>query len=288
MPYVTMSSHLEITHVLAQPHLADDAPSAIGVNQTPNVADDGTVSIELNFKAFADNVPTTEHARRTPNHDDPSVQDFADQVLEFAALRAELKRLARDHEILQQQARLREGMIDALRRELSSARALLRQALRQQSQATAPQAAAVAGDENGSFADTADVSERSQPLTPELTSTLEVPLTAAVGSNSLPGSQQVAAPQLIPIDRAEHPIFLSRDVGTIGRARNNDICIRSRAVSRDHARLLVTQSSVTLVDVSSTNGCFVNNEPVKRHRLRDVDLVRLGDRHFRFAAGQRR
>jgi hypothetical protein len=26
---------------------------------------DGTVSIELNFKAFADNVPTTQHAKRT-------------------------------------------------------------------------------------------------------------------------------------------------------------------------------------------------------------------------------
>ena len=49
---------------------------------------DGTISIELNFKAFADNVPTSQHAKRAPSHGDPSLQDFADQALEFAALRA--------------------------------------------------------------------------------------------------------------------------------------------------------------------------------------------------------
>jgi pSer/pThr/pTyr-binding forkhead associated (FHA) protein len=39
---------------------------------------------------------------------------------------------------------------------------------------------------------------------------------------------------------------------------------------------------VTLVDASSTNGCFVNDVRVTRHRLRDGDLVRIGDRTFRF------
>jgi hypothetical protein len=283
-----MPSHSEATHDLALPLPTGEAPSSIGVDQTANVAEDaGTVSIELNFKAFADDVPTTEHARRTPNHGDPSIQDFADQLLELAALRAELKRLTRDHEILQQQARLRETRMNALSRELSSARMQLRQARRQQSQATAPQAAAAAADKNGSFAETTDLSERSQSLTPELTSTLEVPLTAAVRSVPLSGSHQAAAPQLVPIDQVEQPIALSRDVVTIGRTRNNDICIRSRGVSRDHARLLVTHGSVTLVDARSTNGCSVNDEPVKRHRLRDGDLVRIGDRHFRFASGAR-
>ncbi len=124
-------------------------------------------------------------------------------------------------------------------------------------------------------------------MTPELTSTLELPSTAAVRSDPLPGSQQDAAPQLVPIDQVEQPIALSRDVVTVGRTSNNDICIRSRAVSRDHARLMVTHGSVTLVDVSNTNGCSVNDEPVKRHRLRDGDLVRIGDRHFRFASGPR-
>jgi len=94
-------------------------------------ADAGTVSIELDFKAFADHVPPTEHARRAPGHGDPSVQDFADQALELAALHAELNRLARSHEILQQQALAREARLDALRAELSSTRKQLREALRE-------------------------------------------------------------------------------------------------------------------------------------------------------------
>jgi hypothetical protein len=282
-----MSSHLEKTQDLAPPLQPDDAAGPLAIHRSPDVSEDaGAVSIEFDFKAFADNVPTTEHARRQPSYRDPSIQDFADQALELAALRAELKRLARDYEILQQQACSREARMDALRRELSSARAALRQALRQ-CQATAPEAAAAASEANGSFADTANLAERSQSLGPELTSTLEVPLTAAVRSDSPAGTRSVANPQLVPIDEPEQPLSLSRDIVTIGRTRSNDICIRSRAVSRDHARLLVTQGSVTLVDVSSTNGCFVNDEPVKRHRLRDGDLVRLGDRYFRFASGPR-
>ena len=200
---------------------------------------DGTISIELNFKAFADNVPTHQHAKRAPSYGDPSIQDFADQALEFAALRAELKRLTRDHEILQQQAAAREVRIDELRRELTTVRMQLREAQRQQPQA---------------FAE-ATIAQESPHI----------------------------GPQLIPLDRPDSPVALSRDIVTIGRTSKSDVCIRSSAVSRDHARLLVAPGSVTLVDVSSTNGCFVNDEPVKKQRLRDGDLVRIGDRTFRFA-----
>jgi pSer/pThr/pTyr-binding forkhead associated (FHA) protein len=93
----------------------------------------------------------------------------------------------------------------------------------------------------------------------------------------------LAVPQLVPIDQPGTPVALSRDIVTIGRTSNNDVCIHSSGVSRDHARLLVAPGGVTLVDASSTNGCFVNDQRVKRHRLRDGDLVRIGDRSFRFA-----
>jgi hypothetical protein len=205
---------------------------------------DGTVSIELNFKAFADNVPTHQHAKRAPGRGDPSVQDFADQALEFAALRAELKRLTRDYEILQQQAAAREARFDDLRRELSSLRMQLREARQKQSQA---------------FAE-ATIAEESPHI----------------------------GPQLIPVDRPDSPVALSSDIITIGRTSKSDVCIRSSAVSRDHARLLVASGGVTLVDVSSTNGCFVNDEPVKKQLLRDGDLVRIGDRSFRFACSPAR
>lgn len=203
--------------------------------------DAGTVSIELDFKAFADHVPTTEHAKRAPGHGDPSVQDFADQALELATLRAELQRLARDHEILQQQAVVREARLQELRAELTSTRGQLRDALRQ---------------------------SREKGSVEEATLALETPL---------------AVPQLVSLDYPGRVVALSRDIVTVGRTRNNDICLPSTGVSRDHARLLVASGSVvTLVDASSTNGCFVNDVRVTRQRLRDGDLVRIGDRSFRF------
>ena len=209
------------------------------ITQDPGVSEtDGTVSIELNFKAFADNVPTHQHARRKSSYGDPSIQDFADQALELATLRAELKRLARDYEILQQQAAAREARLDDLRRELTAARMQLREERQQQSQTFA--------------ATIVEEAPRTRPL-------------------------------LIPVDRPDSPVALTRDIVTIGRTSKSDICIRSSAVSRDHARLLVAAGHVTLVNVSSTNGCFVNDERITKQRLRDGDLVRIGDRSFRFA-----
>jgi pSer/pThr/pTyr-binding forkhead associated (FHA) protein len=217
-------------------------PHAPTTQDAPAAAEDtGTVSIELNFRAFADNVPLTEHAKRAPTHGDPSLQDFADQALELAALRAELKRLARDYELLQQQALVREARLDALRSELTATRMQLREALRQSHKESSIEEATIAEE------------------------------------------QPIAVPQLIPVDQPDSPVALARDVVTIGRTGNNDVCIESTAVSRDHARLLVAPGGVTLVDASSTNGCFVNDLRVKRHRLREGDLVRIGDRSFRFA-----
>ena len=212
----------------------------MATTQDPAVSEtDGTVSIELNFKAFADGVPTHQHAKRTSSYGDPSIQDFADQALELAALRAELKRLARDYETLQQQAAAREARFDELRRELSAARMQLREERQQ------------------------------QPQTFVQTIVLQAP-------------PQIR-PVLIPIDRPDDPVALSRDIVTIGRTSTSDICIRSSAVSRDHARLLIAPGSVTLVNVSSTNGCFVNDQRITKQRLRDGDLIRIGDRSFRFA-----
>lgn len=212
----------------------------LSITQEALAADAGTVSIELDFKAFADHVPPTEHAKRAPGHGDPSVQDFADQALELATLRAELQRLARDHEILRQQALVREERLDSLRAELTATRTQLRDALRQ---------------------------SREKGSVEEATLALDTPL---------------AVPQLVSLDYPGRVVALVRDIVTVGRTRNNDICLPSTGVSRDHARLLVANGVVTLVDASSTNGCFINDVRVTRQRLRDGDLVRIGDRSFRF------
>jgi pSer/pThr/pTyr-binding forkhead associated (FHA) protein len=38
-----------------------------------------------------------------------------------------------------------------------------------------------------------------------------------------------------------------------------------------------------LIDLNSTNGCFVNGRRVHEHKLRDGDLITLGQHHIRFS-----
>lgn len=277
--------------------LAVAAPGSLkAVDPADAIENDDTVFIELNFKAFADNVPTNMHAKRRPASSDPSIQDFADQALELAALRAELKRLRRDYGVVQHQVRSRDTQLDALRRELSLTRATLRGTARSESQMPAPRVSSVTAEDRESSVDMPKRTESSQSLS-NPTSTLKMLRVEAERSDPPPpivapeaaaeprsewSSPQDAVPQLIPMDKLGQPIALSREIVTIGRTRRNDICIPSRGVSRDHARLLITRSRVTLVNVSSTNGCFVNDEPVKRHTLSDGDQIRIGDRCFQF------
>jgi len=72
---------------------------------------------------------------------------------------------------------------------------------------------------------------------------------------------------------------------TIGRADDAEIRVDDDAASRAHARIVVTGRRAMLVDLESTNGTFVNEEPVREIELRDGDLVQIGDTIFKFLAG---
>ncbi|MFN3186530.1 MAG: FHA domain-containing protein [Nannocystaceae bacterium] len=65
--------------------------------------------------------------------------------------------------------------------------------------------------------------------------------------------------------------FDKREI-TIGRTPSNDIRIPEAGVSSSHARLLYTDGSLTLVDLSSTNGTFVNGS-----RIQGPHMVQPGD-----------
>jgi hypothetical protein len=251
--------------------------SATNVVEPPTLDDavfegesDETVSIELDLKAFADHVPETHHAIRVARVSDPSVQDFADQALELAALRAELKRLTRDYEVLQHRLEMREKRLQMLQQELSAVRARSREA--KGASSAAPEAPPVQ-----EMSVTIDLA--TQP--PEATTPLP---DVSAAPREVEAATKTRMRRLVPIGHEGDPIALSREIMTIGRSRDNDICIPSRAVSRDHARLVVSARSVTVIDMHSANGCFVNDEPVKRHKLREADVLRIGDRSYRYAS----
>ena len=64
----------------------------------------------------------------------------------------------------------------------------------------------------------------------------------------------------------------------IGRAVENDIVITSNRASREHARILREGWRVTVEDLGSTNGTFLNDERLLSEAgLRDSDRLGIGD-----------
>jgi DNA-binding NtrC family response regulator/pSer/pThr/pTyr-binding forkhead associated (FHA) protein len=64
---------------------------------------------------------------------------------------------------------------------------------------------------------------------------------------------------------------------TIGRGDQNELVIRDAALSRRHCVVTVTQEGVTIADLQSRNGVFVNGSPVTERALVDGDQIRIGD-----------
>lgn len=62
----------------------------------------------------------------------------------------------------------------------------------------------------------------------------------------------------------------------IGRSPDNEIYIQSKFVSRHHAQLTSDEYGCAIEDLNSTNGVFIGDERIKKHRLKDGDVVSLG------------
>jgi pSer/pThr/pTyr-binding forkhead associated (FHA) protein len=65
-------------------------------------------------------------------------------------------------------------------------------------------------------------------------------------------------------------------VKTIGRAPGADFIVDAPMVSRLHCRLTAFGDRVEVVDLTSTNGTFVNDRPVDKAAIRAGDRLRVG------------
>jgi pSer/pThr/pTyr-binding forkhead associated (FHA) protein len=65
-------------------------------------------------------------------------------------------------------------------------------------------------------------------------------------------------------------------IKTVGRAPRADFVVDAALVSRIHCRLTAGDSTVEVVDLSSTNGTFVNDKRVKNATLSSGDRLRVG------------
>src|ERR1041384_1022985 len=63
----------------------------------------------------------------------------------------------------------------------------------------------------------------------------------------------------------------------VGRHPDNDFQIDHSTVSSVHCEIVLQESGVTLRDLESTNGTFVNGEKIREVKLVEGQTVRLGD-----------
>ncbi|HPC15419.1 MAG TPA: GGDEF domain-containing protein [Candidatus Hydrogenedentes bacterium] len=83
-----------------------------------------------------------------------------------------------------------------------------------------------------------------------------------------------------------HEITLAEDSYVLGRGRQARVRIAAPSVSREHARIIRVSAEegdeFEITDLGSSNGTFVNDEPVATSRLRHGDKIRMGDVLFKF------
>ena len=80
-------------------------------------------------------------------------------------------------------------------------------------------------------------------------------------------------------------VELKPEESSIGRGAQNDIVIDSIQASRVHAVIEVDRAFVTIRDLGSRNGTFVNDVRVESQVLAEGDIIRLGSYEMRFVAG---
>jgi len=73
----------------------------------------------------------------------------------------------------------------------------------------------------------------------------------------------------------EFPLKQDKQI-VIGRSSELDMVLVEDMVSRKHAKILIAGGAITIEDLGSTNGTFVNGEKVKQARLKEGDRILIG------------
>src|SRR5690349_16294396 len=79
-------------------------------------------------------------------------------------------------------------------------------------------------------------------------------------------------------------VVLKVGVNSIGRAPANDVTIDDGSVSGSHCQLIVSDGTVRIRDIGSTNGTFVNDTPVSETDLAPGHRIQVGRVQLMFQA----
>jgi pSer/pThr/pTyr-binding forkhead associated (FHA) protein len=86
----------------------------------------------------------------------------------------------------------------------------------------------------------------------------------------------VSGPEPGPDGSTQRTFEIATPLIILGRGTDCDLRLVDPGVSRHHAEIRVEDGDVVLVDLGSTNGTFVNGQPVRRVLLSDGTQVTLG------------
>ena len=88
--------------------------------------------------------------------------------------------------------------------------------------------------------------------------------------------------QITSADGNPQRFSIEKDRLTIGRASDNDLVLEDDIISSHHCQLTRDGEGYTLTDLDSTNGTFLNGQPVKEARLEPGDVVVAGKTAMEF------
>jgi DNA-binding winged helix-turn-helix (wHTH) protein len=99
---------------------------------------------------------------------------------------------------------------------------------------------------------------------------------AAEAAEPAPSAPGARTPFRLVLEEGQ--VSLAEGTTTIGRSLECDVTLPSTTVSRCHARVVLAAGRVTLEDLQSKNGTFVNGTRIERPTaLADGDQIRLGN-----------
>jgi pSer/pThr/pTyr-binding forkhead associated (FHA) protein len=81
-------------------------------------------------------------------------------------------------------------------------------------------------------------------------------------------------------------VQLTKDRTTLGRRPYNDIVIDNLAVSGEHAVIQLAGNDVSLEDLNSTNGTYINGKAVKKQQLTHNDTIEIGKYKIKYVNEQ--
>jgi hypothetical protein len=81
---------------------------------------------------------------------------------------------------------------------------------------------------------------------------------------------------LVPQDRLMEKLFLTKTSTVLGRDPSSDVVVDNADVSSRHCLLDIQTRGVSILDLDSTNGTFVNGKLVRDAFLNPGDLIELG------------